>query len=178
MSPIAPFEPFEIGKLDAVGDVSVGTVGVTLPVVTTPPPPLFDVLKRLLVLLEDPPKPGVNGGFPMGVVGAGLFGLDGVGFAAGAGAVVGGGGGFVDGGGGFAGGGVGFAGEGDGGLAGAVAGGGGGLAGGGAGAGGIGALSGIPFLLQLLTKLVSAVRASCELWPAAASPMTQQFTQS
>ena len=158
-TPIAPL--FERGKPDAAGDVTGCTVGVASPVVM-PPPPLFDVLAiKLLVLLEDPPKPGVIGGFPMGVVGAGLFGLDGVEFAAGAGAVAGGGGVFVGGGGGdcagggggeFAGGrGDGFAGGGGGGFAG----GGVGFAGGGAGMVTGGALSGIPLLLQPLTKSVT-----------------------
>ena len=117
-TPIAPL--FERGKPDAARDDVTGcTIGVASPVVM-PPPLLFDVLAiKLLVLLENPPKPGVKSGFPMGVVGAGLFGLDGVGFAAGAGAVAGGGGGF---------------------------------AGGGAGMVTGGALSGIPLVLQLLTK--------------------------
>jgi len=103
-TPIAPL--FELGIPAATVVVTGCSVGVA----------------AMVLVLVDPPKPGVNGGFPMGVVGAGLFGLDGVGFAAGAGV---------------------------------VAGGGGGLAGGGAGAGGIGVLSGIPFLLQLLTKSVT-----------------------
>jgi hypothetical protein len=122
-TPIAPFETFERGKLDVVGDASVGTVGVAPPVgatPVTPPPPLFDVPAiKLLVLLEVPPKLGVKGGFPMGVVGAG--------------------------------GGGGFAGGGGGGGAGAGAGAGGGGGGGFTG----GALSGIPLVLQLLTKSVT-----------------------
>jgi hypothetical protein len=157
-----PIAPFERGEPDAARDDVTGcTVGVASPVVM-PPPPLFDVLAiKLLVLLEDPPRPGVKGGFPMGVVGAGLFGLDGVGFAAEAGAVAGGGGGFVGGGGGdcAGGGGGGFAGgRGDGfagGGGGGFAGGGVGFAGGGAGMVTGGALSGIPRLLQLLTKSVT-----------------------